>query len=184
MNQETGRTDDELVELARAGRSDGFEGLYMRHAKRVYNLAKRMLGDDAVAEDVTQDVFMQVFRAIDRFRGASEFTTWLHRITHNTCINRLRAARVRTAASLDTETAAVPPSDEPNAEEILRRDDLQHEIQRALERMEPEHRAILLLRVIENKSYADIAALTDQSEDQVRGKLYRARKAFIQHFRP
>ncbi len=185
MNQEARRTDDELVELARNGRREGFEGLYMRHAQRVYNVARRMLADETVAEDVVQDVFLQVFRSLDRFRGASEFTTWIHRITHNTCINRLRAAAVRRAQSLDAiEESTGPETGAPAAEEILGREDLQRQIQRALDKMDPQHRTILLLRVSEKKSYGEIAQLTDMSEDQVRGKLYRARKAFLQHFRP
>jgi RNA polymerase sigma-70 factor (ECF subfamily) len=185
MSEEARASDDELVKLAKAGRREGFEGLFMRHSKRVFTMARRMLGDDSIAEDVVQDVFLQIFKSLDRFRGASEFTTWLHRITHNTCINRLRSAAVRRASSLDAvEPGAAPASDAPAAEEILGRENLQEQIQRALDRMEPDHRVVLVMRVMDGKSYSEIARLTDQTEDQVRGKLYRARKSFLQHFRP
>lgn len=184
MNQDTRANDDELVKLAKAGRREGFEGLFARHSRRVFTIARRMLGEEAIAEDVVQDVFMQVFKALDRFRGASEFTTWLHRITHNTCINRLRSAAVRRVSSLDAvEPGAAPASDAPNAEELLGREDLQHQIQSALDKMEPDHRVVLVMRVMDARSYSEIAKLTDQTEDQVRGKLYRARKSFLQHFR-
>src|SRR5438309_4981699 len=72
------------------------EQVFRDHAPRVYNLARRMLGSDADAEDVTQDVLLQVVRKLDTFRGESAFSTWLHRITVNAALNHRRKRSSRT----------------------------------------------------------------------------------------
>src|SRR5580765_6011894 len=71
------------------------EQVFRDHAPRVYNLARRMLGNDADAEDVTQDVLLQVVRKLDTFRGQSEFPTWLHRVTVNAALAHRRKRAVR-----------------------------------------------------------------------------------------
>ena len=75
--------DAELARAVASGDSEAFEKLYEQHHKRVYSLCLRMLGSVPQAEDLTQEVFLQVFRKIGSFRGDSAFTTWLHRLTVN-----------------------------------------------------------------------------------------------------
>ncbi len=79
-----------LVGRAQRGDSDAFAALFHAHKTRIYSVCLRMTNNAADAEDLTQDAFLQVFRKIDTFRGASEFSTWLHRIAINTVLMRLR----------------------------------------------------------------------------------------------
>src|SRR5437763_16906243 len=76
-------SDPELIRAAAAGDAAAFEQLYRQHYRRVYSLCLRMLGSQTQAEDLTQEVFLQVFRKLGSFRGDSGFTTWLHRFTVN-----------------------------------------------------------------------------------------------------
>ena len=82
-----------LVGKARVGDVDAYEVLVRRHRVRVYRIALRMLGDPHDAEDVTQDVLIQVWTALANFAGASAFTTWLYRIVVNRCVNQIRRRR-------------------------------------------------------------------------------------------
>src|SRR3954470_16192084 len=85
--------DKSLIARAVAGERSAARTLYDRHAPRVYRLAFRMCGDRDLASDLTQDVFVRVFRQLAQFRGESAFTTWLHRVTVTTCLNTLRKVK-------------------------------------------------------------------------------------------
>jgi RNA polymerase sigma-70 factor (ECF subfamily) len=171
--------DLELVELCRQGSARGFRGIYEKYGHRIYSFARRFLGDEQHAEDVTQDVFLQVFRKLDGFRGDSKFSTWLFRVTVNGCKNKRRS--VERDRRFDPVTffertrageAAPPPERE------LGHRELRDEIERALNHLTDEQRSLLLLKGIKNLSYEEIGEVLGQSENQIRGKLYRARKVF------
>jgi len=167
--QRSGVDDAHLVTRARAGRTDAFEELVRRHRDRVHRVALRMLGDPREAEDVTQDVFLQVWRSLDRFRGDSAFTTWLHRITVNRCLNVQRARRP--VEPLDTDRPSRDPAVEAAVESRLELDDVRH----AIARLTPEQRAPLVLRELEGCTYEELAEILDCSVSAVRSRLHRAR---------
>lgn len=160
-----------------------FADLYHEHSRAVYYLALRYLGDPQRAEDVTHDVFLKVYRKFDEFRGESAFRTWLYRITINHCHNLQHSwhdrhiVNVADDAAMDATTAA---GDSPLR--ILEVKELGERITRTMECLTPEYRLLLLLVADEELSYEEIAELTGQTADAVRGKLHRARKAFAQHF--
>src|ERR1044072_6224527 len=87
--------DADLVKAAAAGDVEAFEQLYYLHNQRVFSLCLRMLGSSTQAEDLTQEVFLQVFRKLGSFRGDSLFTTWLHRLTVNQGLMHFRKSRVK-----------------------------------------------------------------------------------------
>ena len=161
----------------------GFADLYHEHSRAVYYLALRYLGDPQRAEDVTHDVFLKVYRKLDDFRGESAFRTWLYRITINHCHNLQSSWHQRhitttdDAALLDTAPAA---GDSPLR--ILEVKELGERIQTTLDGLTPEYRLLLLLVADEEMSYEEIADLTGQTADAVRGKLHRARKVFAAQF--
>lgn len=167
--QRSGVDDAHLVTRARAGRADAFEELVRRHRDLVHRVALRMLGDPREAEDATQDVFLQVWRSLDRFRGDSAFTTWLHRITVNRCLNVQRAWRP--AEPLDTDRPSGDPSVEAAVESRLELDDVRH----AIAQLTPEQRAPLVLRELEGCTYGELAEILDCSVSAVRSRLHRAR---------
>ncbi len=160
-----------------------FAALYEAHAKAVYYLALRWLGDAAGAEDATHDVFLKAYRHMAGFRGSAQVRTWLYRITINHCKN-LRSTWHRRHVTLTSdgcldEGVAVDPSTPLRVAESR---DLGRSIQKTLDSLPEEYRLLLLLVADEELSYEQIAELTGQSSDAVRGKLYRARKAFAAAF--
>ena len=161
----------------------GFADLYREHSKAIYFLALRYLGDAQRAEDVTHDVFLKVYRKLDEFRGEAAFRTWLYRITINHCHNLQGSWHNRhivTAADESLADATPAASDSPLR--ILEIKELGQRIHNTMEALSPEYRLLLLLVADEELSYEEIAELTAQSADAVRGKLHRARKAFAAVF--
>jgi RNA polymerase sigma-70 factor (ECF subfamily) len=156
-----------------------FARLYDEHSRAIYYLALRFLGDPQKAEDATHDVFLKVYRKFDDFRGESSVRTWLYRITVNHCHNLRQSWQSRnmvtTADDSVWETAA---SRVESPLRVLETKELGECIQKALDGLSAEYRLLLLLVADEELSYDQIAELTEQSADAVRGKLHRARKAF------
>jgi RNA polymerase sigma-70 factor, ECF subfamily len=160
------------------------EQVFREHAPRIYNLARRMLGNDADAEDVTQDVLLQVVRKLDTFRGDSQLTTWLHRVT----VNAALALRQKRANRLKHETGTVadevledaaPASavkrwDVPPDEPILAAE--QHElIDRAIGELPDVYRDVFVLADVQGLDNAEIGELLNLSVPAVKSRLHRAR---------
>jgi RNA polymerase sigma-70 factor (ECF subfamily) len=163
----------------------GFADLYHEHSKAVYYLALRYLGDPQRAEDVTHDVFLKVYRKLDEFRGEAAFRTWLYRITINHCHNLQASWHNRHITTTDDEAildSAAAPAVGESPLRILEVKELGQRIQQTMDALTPEYRLLLLLVADEELSYEEIAELTGQSADAVRGKLHRARKAFAARF--
>lgn len=161
----------------------GFADLYHEHSKAVYYLALRYLGDPQRAEDVTHDVFLKVYRKLDEFRGESAFRTWLYRITINHCHNiqaSWHSRHIVTGADETVLDAAPATSESPLR--ILEVKELGERIAKTMDCLTPEYRLLLLLVADEEMSYDEVAELTGQTADAVRGKLHRARKAFAAQF--
>ena len=160
------------------GTSD-FAALYEEHNRSIYYLALRFLGDPHKAEDATHDVFLKAFRKMDQFRGESSWRTWLYRIAINHCRNLQQAWHERHVLTSADETLwdhAPAATDSPFR--VLETKELGQRIQKALDGLPHEYRLLLLLVADEELSYEQVAALTEQTPDAVRGKLHRARKAF------
>ena len=160
-----------------------FADLYHEHSRAVYYLALRYLGDPQRAEDVTHDVFLKVYRKLDEFRGESAFRTWLYRITINHCHNLQHSWHNRhivTGAEEAVLDATPTTIDSPLR--ILEIKELGERIQNTMDKLSPEYRLLLLLVADEELSYEEVAELTGQTADAVRGKLHRARKAFAALF--
>jgi len=156
-----------------------FAELYEAHSRAVYYLALRYLGDPQKAEDATHDVFLKVYRKLNEFRGDSSLRTWLYRITINHCHNLRQSWHSRNLVTNADEAVwenAASRVDSPFR--VLEIKELGERIQKALDGLSDEYRLLLLLVADEQMSYDEVAALTDQSPDAVRGKLHRARKAF------
>ncbi len=163
--------------------SAAFAEVYREHSQAIYYLALRLLGDPAKAEDATHDVFLKAFRKMSQFRGESSWRTWLYRITINHCRNIQQSWHDRHVFSnADEAVWETTPARTDNPLRVLETKELGQRIQQTLGRLPAEYRLLLLLVADEELSYDQIAALTSQSIDAVRGKLHRARKAFIAQF--
>ena len=160
-----------------------FAELYQTHSRAVYYLALRYLGDPQRAEDVTHDVFLKVYRKLGEFRGESSLRTWLYRITINHCHNLRQSWHSRNLVTNVDDAVwenAAARTDSPLR--VLEMKELGERIQKALDDLPEEYRLILLLVADEELSYDEVAVLTEQTTDAVRGKLHRARKAFAALF--
>jgi RNA polymerase sigma-70 factor (ECF subfamily) len=166
--------DKELAQKAGAGDADAFEQLYRRHFRRVYALCLRMLGDPTLAEDLTQETFVNLFNKIGSFRGESAFTTWLHRMTVNQVLMFFRKASTRQELTTDegeTPVQIVRGTEDPNAMPVVDRIALQ----RAIRQLPPGYRTVFVLHDVEGYDHDEIARILEVSEGTSKSQLHKAR---------
>ena len=174
-------SDAELVARARQGNEAAFEQLVRRHQRYVFNLAYRVLGDYAEAEDVTQEAFVRAWRGLSGFRGQARFTTWLYRIVHNLCLNRLPGLRRELLqVELLEEVLDDPATSPPDLLEARERVVFLHA---ELDRLPEKYRLVLTLRYLQGLSYAKIAAALDVPMGTVKTHLHRARRLLMERLR-
>ncbi|MGZ3456469.1 MAG: sigma-70 family RNA polymerase sigma factor [Polyangiales bacterium] len=178
-----------FVERLRAREERAFDILVKAYERRVYALVVRMLGTPSEAQDVAQEVFVQVFRAIDQFRGDSKLSTWIFRIAVNLSKNRaLYLQRRHSGKSSDTEDVhelgeRVPlgAATKGTAAVVARPDQLfegmqvERIVQLAIAELEASFRECLLLREVEDMSYEEIAEVTGLPAGTVKSRIHRAR---------
>jgi len=159
--------DGERVARHLAGDPDAFAELYRAHVDAVYRRLSRILGPIPEREDLTQDVFVTLHRALPKFRGESSLSTWIHRIAVNTALDYLRARGRRPAPTIDArllDTLCAPQaSPEVRAEQ---RERLAH-VLACLARIKPKKRIALVLRVVDGLSFEDIGRLVDATPEAV-----------------
>lgn len=169
--------DDEadrwLVGKARAGDRGAYEELVRRHRDRIYRIALRMLGSPADADDVAQDVVIQLWTALSGVTGASAFTTWLYRVVVNRCLNHRRHQRPHQ----ELAAADHPPVAGPERR-VLAGEELQAGLA-AISALPEDQRVPLVLVQLEGLSYREAAAITKTTEATVRGRLARARATLM-----
>lgn len=173
--------EQKFISLAQKGDQSAFEALVTRYEKQVYHQALRLLANPEDAADVTQEVFLKVWRSLPTFQGDSSFATWLYRLTDNAAIDLLRREKKRRGdASLDDEeyqwdsTLADPDS---SPEKKLERQELRRSVAEGLKKLSEEHRRVLVLREINGLSYEEIAGILDLTTGTVKSRIARARTA-------
>jgi RNA polymerase sigma-70 factor, ECF subfamily len=175
-----------LVERLRAGEPAAFEELVRVHQHRVFGVAARMLGSAAEAEEIAQEVFLRVHRAIGEFRGEARLSTWLYAITSRLCLNRL-ASGARRRERADEAALEDAPSGDADAAATLERGELETALRQAIAGLPEDRRIVVVLRDVEGLSYDEIAAALDLEPGTVRSRLHRARmdlKAKLERFLP
>ena len=166
-----------LVNKARTGDVDAYEVLVRRHRDRIYRIALRMLGDRHDAEDIAQDVMIQVWTALAGFTGSSAFSTWLYRIVVNRCLNQIRRRRwTRPVLEGDPQPVA-------GAEDMVIARQRAGAAMEAIAALPPDQRAVIVLHQLEGLTYREVAAVVNISEDAVRGRLHRARLSLLASLR-
>jgi RNA polymerase sigma-70 factor (ECF subfamily) len=171
------------------------EKVFHEHAGRVYHLARRMLGSDADAEDVTQDVLLQVVRKLDTFRGESTLSTWLHRITVNAALAHRRKKAHREEHEvrdpfdhfLDDGFHGAPVHQwSVRPEDQVLDEETQQLIEQAIAQLPPHYRDVIVLADVEQLPNAEIAKVLGDSVQAVKSRLHRARlllrEALAPHF--
>ena len=166
-------TDRELVERFVGGDDTAFTGLVRRHERRVYNLAYRMLGREEDARDAAQDAFLNALRKLSSFRGDAAFTTWLHRVTVNTCYDILRKRKREPVLDMVPPSAEAGRAPHDHAEGVAASVDVQH----ALSQVPEEFRAALVLHDVQDLAYEDVAATLGVPVGTVKSRIHRGRIA-------
>ncbi|MFJ4411212.1 RNA polymerase sigma factor [Streptomyces sp. NPDC088910] len=170
----SGREEDLLVARASEGDDEAFEILVRRHSGELLRLARRLLGNDAEAEDAVQDAYVSAWRRLPEFRRNAAFGTWMYRIVTNRCLNVLRGRRPTQPLDSIVEPAAPEYQSSPvRAAESAASAEALH---RALAGLTPEQRACWVLREFHGLSYDEIAAAVGIGEPAVRGRIFRARR--------
>lgn len=167
-------SDHALTRAAAGGDMGAFEQLYERHNRRVYSVCLRMTQNAAEAEDLAQEVFIQLFRKIGSFRGESAFTTWLHRLTVNQVLMHFRKRSVkleRTTDEGDTPVQIVRGTENPDKMPVLDRISLE----RALKQLPPGYRSVFVLHDIEGHDHAEIAKIIGVAVGTSKSQLHKAR---------
>lgn len=167
-------TVDQDAQRAAAGDMDAFEKVYRRYNQRVYSHCLRMVRNSTEAEDLTQEVFIQLFRKINTFRGDSSFTTWLHRLTVNQVLMHLRKPIVKTEKT--TEDGATPirivrGTENPSRMAQIDRIALDH----AIAQLPPGYRVVFILHDIEGYEHEEIGKILGCAVGTSKSQLHKAR---------
>jgi RNA polymerase sigma-70 factor (ECF subfamily) len=156
------------------GDEGAFVELYDRYKTRIFNLARRLLGDRAKAEEAAQDVFLKLYGAKKTYKVTARFSTFLYRIAINHCLNS-RAKKSERMTSIDPDLDRHTQSDSASAERLLERSDLRDSLRAALAKLPDTQRAALVLCHYEGASYSEAADMLDVTEAAVKSLVHRAR---------
>jgi len=189
----TGTPEQVLIERCQQGDKRAFDELLARYEAKVYNLAYRLMGNPEDANDLAQEAFLRMYKALPKFRGGSAFATWLYRIVTNLCLDELKKRRRRPQLvdePLGEEEENVEPLVERVADEKASPDEvaLSHErqrlVQEAIASLRRHHRAVLVLYDLQGCSYQEIAEVLKVNVGTVKSRLNRARLALKEKLEP
>lgn len=185
--------DLELVERIQNGDRDAFKDLVERYQRKVYSICYGMLKDSESSLDVSQEVFIKVYRYLDKFNKNSSFYTWLYRITVNMCIDHIRKnSRVRRVeyddrishdGDIEGDEHILPSRLGLHPDKVYGRKELRQKMLEALETLTEKHRTILIMREVEGLSYEEMADVLNISKGTVMSRLFHARRYFQEAIR-
>jgi RNA polymerase sigma-70 factor (ECF subfamily) len=182
--------DADLAVAARKGSADACTELVRRFERPVYNLVARLVQNPALAEDLTQDAFLKMFRALGQYDAQLKFSSWLFRIAHNTAIDHLRQRQLLLATPrLDDDgdeidpLAGLPDLSGDSPEQATARRQLGVILDAAIDALRPEYRSVVVLRHHEDLDYEEIAEVMDLPLGTVKTYLHRARRELAARLR-
>ena len=175
----------DLVKQCQAGNTEAFDQLVTRYRTRVFAMIYNMVHNEQDAWDLAQDSFVKAWKSIGRFRGRSSFYTWIYRIVMNVTIDWLRKKQVKWAGAefndaiqlreIEPASRTVPKAD-PLPHERMEQSEIRARIDNAIAQISPEHRAVILMKEIEEMQYHEIAEALGCSIGTVMSRLFYARK--------
>lgn len=177
--------DLDLVARSQGGDSRAFEDLVTRHRGRVYAMIQNMVKNDADAWDLSQEVFLKVWKALPKFEARAKFSTWLYRIVHNVVYDWMRKRKLKSAGEFDDTLmkesqiavgALTTPTQEARPDDAMRNDELRTRIEDAMSKLSPEHQEVVMLREVQGMDYKEIADVMEISMGTVMSRLFYARK--------
>lgn len=167
--------DARVIRACQQGDREAFHLLFEAYKDRVFSIARYSLGDEAAADDVTQQIFVKLITRIGQFRGDSEFTTWLYRLVINSCLDeRRKRRRLLPVGEIDTMSST---ANQGSPETGYARREVTDSVRQAINGLKPKMRLPVLLKYIEGLSYEEIAEVLGCSKGTVASRLNRAHKA-------
>lgn len=171
-----------LLNKAKQGNIIAFEKLIISHEKTVYNIAYRMFNNEEDAKDIAQEVFIKIYKNLNKFDGNCKISTWIHRITVNTCIDELRKRKGKETSSIDSlidlddgEVQKQYTDNSFNPEQsLINKEDIE-DLKNAINLLSENHKALIVLRDIQGLSYNEIAEITQISLGTIKSRISRAR---------
>jgi RNA polymerase sigma-70 factor (ECF subfamily) len=176
---------DALIERCLAGDQEAWNQIVRQHWRKVFNLAYKFVGRHDEAEDLTQDVFLKIFKALHTFDRRANFQTWLISISRNLCIDHYRSVRKeRETMARDVDASQLtPPARERSPLGELEQLDLRQRIREALAELPPTLREAVVLRDLQEFSYQEIAAQLRLPEGTVKSRINRGRLELARQLR-
>ncbi|MBV9673474.1 MAG: sigma-70 family RNA polymerase sigma factor [Verrucomicrobia bacterium] len=183
-NDNSEPADADLVKRCQKGDSTAYDQLVMRYRSKVYAMIYGMVQNEQDAWDLAQEGFVKAWRSIHRFKGQSSFYTWLYRIMTNVTIDTLRRKGYKTSAEFDDRIAPTDvepgsrttPAISPSPSKKLEQGEVKQRIDEAIAKLTPEHRAVIIMKEIEDLQYSEIAKILGCSIGTVMSRLFYARK--------
>ena len=167
-------SNSELVKKSQLGEKAAFEQLVIRHQELVFSLACKLTGNREMANDVAQESFIRAWKAIEKFRGDSTFSTWIYRITVNTAWTLRKKAKKHNTLNIDDTYEPIVIDEKKDPELVAINSDLSSVLVNALDKLPIEQRIIVELKNIEGRSHKEIADYLDISVTAAKVRLHRA----------
>lgn len=164
--------ENQLIAEVKSGNTDAFRSIVDYYRDAVYGLSLRLVSNEMEAEELAQDTFLKVFKSIASYRGESKFSTWLYRITYNTCISHLRKNKPNQVEIQEYHGSSNFNSGYDN---LLEKDN-NNVIKKILKTLKPDDRAIIQLFYLEEKSIKEISEITGFTNSNVKVKLHRSKQ--------
>jgi RNA polymerase sigma-70 factor (ECF subfamily) len=167
--------EKELIARAQQGDRAAFAALVRAHQNEVYTLARRLVGDPHLASDVTQETLIRAWRALPKFRGDAQLSTWLHRITVNTAWTHKKRAKKHVGPPIEEITDLAAPEDAEHPVVAGEMTELRARIRAAIDQLPEGQRQVVVMKDIYGWSHAEIAETMDISVTAAKVRLHRAR---------
>lgn len=171
-----------IVRNAQKGDTEAFGNIVEQYQKMVYNLSYRMLGNPDDACEASQEVFIRVYRSINKFKFDSKFSTWIYKITSNLCLDMMRKAKpgvIHIEKSIDTEDGEITrdlPDNNMDVEDSVLRSEKVDAVRKAILKLQPDYRSVIVLRDINGESYERISQILGLPEGTVKSRINRGRQ--------
>ena len=173
-------TDEELVEDVKKGNIDAFEDIVKKYENKVYGIVFHMMKNQNEVEDLAQEVFLKVYKNLDRFKGDSSLYTWIYKITVNLCLDELKKRKniIYLDEKISVEDGEIDkelPSNERSQEELYEDKELKENLHRCINKLPDKQKMMIVLRDIKGFSYDEIAEITNNKIGTVKSQINRAR---------
>ncbi len=171
-------SDEELVEKLRRNEPTAFEEFYHRYKRTIYTFCLKLTGERFSAEDAAHDAFIKMQQNINTLSDPSLFKSWLYAIARNRVYKNLKKERRNGSVDVDTVWSSETPLS------IAEKTETSVIVNKCIDALKPEYKEVLILREYEQYSYAEIAAITGDTESSVKSRLFKARKALAEKLGP